>query len=163
MATHVLHDSELSQRVEGVMLVDPVTILLHLPDVAYNFTRRTPRTANEWQLWYLASMDPGIALVLGRHFFWKENIIFKEELVSGRQAAVCLSSRDLIVDTRSVVRYLTSDDNEACTVLEAAKESSTMTSSGVELLWVELDHAQVFDKSHDYDRLVETIRRFATR
>lgn len=163
MATHVLHDSELSQKVEGVMLVDPVTLLLHLPDVAYNFTRRAPRTANEWQLWYLASMDPGIALVLGRHFFWKENIIFKEELVVGRQAAVCLSSRDLIVDTRSVVRYLTSDDNEAGNVLEAAKESSTMTSSGIELLWVELDHAQVFDKSQNYNRLVETIRRFATK
>ncbi|KAK7713528.1 hypothetical protein SLS64_004779 [Diaporthe eres] len=165
MATHVLHDSELSPRVEGVMLVDPVTLLLNLPDVAYNFTRRTPQTANEWQLWYLASMDPGIALVLGRHFFWRENIIFKEELVTGRQAAVCLSSRDLIVDTMAVARYLINDDddNEARKVLEAAKRSSVMTSSGVELLWVELDHAQVFDKSHDYNRVVETVRRFATK
>lgn len=165
MATHVLHDSELSPRVEGVMLVDPVTLLLNLPDVAYNFTRRTPQTANEWQLWYLASMDPGIALVLGRHFFWRENIIFKEELVTGRQAAVCLSSRDLIVDTMAVARYLINDDDddEACKILEAAKGSSVMTSSGVELLWVELDHAQVFDKSHDYNRVMETVRRFATK
>lgn len=163
MATHVLHDSELSPRVEGIMLVDPVTLLLHLPDVAYNFTRRTPQTANEWQLWYLASMDPGIALVLGRHFFWRENIIFKEELVAGRRAAVCLSSRDLIVDTMAVARYLISDENETCKVLEAAKESSVMTSSGIELLWVELDHAQVFDKSHDYSRIIETIKRFATK
>ncbi|KAK2596840.1 hypothetical protein N8I77_012730 [Diaporthe amygdali] len=162
MATHVLHDPQLSLRVEAVMLVDPVTLLLHLPDVAYNFTRRTPRTANEWQLWYLASMDPGIALVLGRHFFWRENIIFKDELVAGRQAAVCLSSRDLIVDTMAVARYLISDDDndEVHKVLEAAKKSSVMTSSGIELLWVELDHAQVFDKSHDYTRIVETIRRF---
>lgn len=164
MATHVLNDSDLGPRVEGVMLVDPVTLLLHLPDVAYNFTRRRPQTANEWQLWYLASMDPGIALVLGRHFFWRENIIFKEELVAGRRAAVCLSSRDLIVDTISVARYLISDDgDEALKVLEAAKESSVMTSSGVELLWVDLDHAQVFDKSCDYKRIVEIVRRFATK
>jgi pimeloyl-ACP methyl ester carboxylesterase len=163
MATHVLHDMELSKRVKGVVLVDPVTLLLHLPEICFNFVRRKPTTANEWQLHYFASTDPSIALVLGRHFFWKENIIFKEELVEGRQAAVCLSSRDLIVDTMEVVRYLTSDDNEACMVLEAAKESSTMTSSGVELLWAELDHSQVFDKSRDYNRLVDTIRRFATK
>lgn len=175
LITNILHDYELQPRVEGVVLVDPVTLLLHLPDVAYNFTRRMPRTANEWQLWYLASMDPGIALVLGRHFFWRENIIWKDELVdkggSKRKAAVCLSSRDLIVDTLSVARYLVSDkglaelgrsqpmDDEELAV--GLNTGFMKTNCGVEMLWFKgKDHAQVFDRQEDYKRIVEVIRQF---
>ncbi|KAJ9150321.1 Alpha beta hydrolase fold family [Pleurostoma richardsiae] len=82
LTTHILRSPTLAPKVAGAVLVDPVSICLHLPDVAYNFTRRPPRRANEWQLWYFASMDPGTALALGRHFFWRENLIWKEELVS---------------------------------------------------------------------------------
>ncbi|KAK8131920.1 hypothetical protein PG999_000093 [Apiospora kogelbergensis] len=82
LATHMLHSEEFSDRIDAAVLVDPVTILLHMPDVAYNFTRRRPRGANEWQLWYFASTDPGTAHALGRHFHWKQNIIWKEELVT---------------------------------------------------------------------------------
>ncbi|KAJ4418061.1 hypothetical protein N0V82_005815 [Gnomoniopsis sp. IMI 355080] len=175
LASHVLKDPELSLRVEGVVLVDPVSLLLHLPDVAYNFTRRMPTTANEWQLWYLASMDPGIALVLGRHFFWRENIIWKDELVtkgdSKRNAAVCLSSRDLIVDTITLARYLIheegltelgqhqslADDEKLATALD---QGSTVTHSGLEMLWFKMDHAQAFDKRLDYLRIIDVVQRF---
>ncbi|ROV91536.1 hypothetical protein VMCG_09454 [Cytospora schulzeri] len=164
LTTHVLHDPDLGARAKGVMLVDPVTLLLHLPDVAYNFTRRKPKTANEWQLWYLASMDPGIALVLGRHFFWRENIIWKEELVAGgRKAAVCLAGRDLIVDTRTVARYLTEDEDGSGGVLEAASKGAVRTRTGVELLWFEMDHAQVFDNRRDYRLIQEVIGRFVSQ
>lgn len=177
LTTHILHDFELAPRVEGVVLVDPVTLLLHLPSVAYNFTRRMPQTANEWQLWYLASMDPGIALVLGRHFFWRENIIWKDELVnkghgSKRRAAVCLASRDLIVDTQSVARYFVSDigladlssnrsqreDDKLAAVFD---HGSVYTESGVNLLWFTgLDHAQMFDTPQQFSRLLKTIEEY---
>lgn len=178
LVTHILHDSELAPRVDGVVLVDPVTLLLHLPTVAYNFTRRRPRTANEWQLWYLASMDPGIALVLGRHFFWRENIIWKEELLnkggSKRRAAVCLASRDLIVDTQSVARYLVNDtgltdlandhslsqDEELAAVFD---EGGTRTNAGLDLFWFTgLDHAQVFDKPQNFGRVLKVVEEFCT-
>lgn len=134
LTTHIIRDPDLAPHVHGVVLIDPVTLLLHLPNVAYNFTRRPPQKANEWQLWFFASMDVGIAEGLGRHFFWRENQIWKEELVSGllseetskvltrskgrnqnpdrspaltrRQVAVCLGGRDLIVDTQTVAHYL---------------------------------------------------------
>ncbi|KAI1451830.1 hypothetical protein F4805DRAFT_449882 [Annulohypoxylon moriforme] len=132
LATHMLRSEELADRIASAVLIDPVTILLHLPDVAYNFTRRRPREANEWQLWYFASMDPGVAHCLGRHFFWKDNIVWKEELVGAargssvervgggdqgvratarplRKVAVCLAERDLIVDTLMVAQYLSTD------------------------------------------------------
>ncbi|KAJ3564758.1 hypothetical protein NPX13_g7738 [Xylaria arbuscula] len=50
LATHMVKSPLLSARIQSVILVDPVCILLHLPDVAYNFTRRKPRRANEARL-----------------------------------------------------------------------------------------------------------------
>jgi pimeloyl-ACP methyl ester carboxylesterase len=132
LATHMLKSPSLGPRIQSVVLVDPVSILLHLPDVAYNFTRRKPRRANEYLLWYFASQDPGVAHCLGRHFFWKDNIAWKEDLIqivenpsatrgtNGtipskklrlRRVAVCLAERDLIVNTPTVLRYLLNDED----------------------------------------------------
>ena len=86
-----------------------MSILLHLPDVAYNFTRRKPRGANEHQLYYFASMDMCVSHTLSRHFFWNENILWKEDLV-GRRVTVSLGGRDLIVNTEAVGRYLSRDE-----------------------------------------------------
>ncbi|KAJ8113863.1 hypothetical protein ONZ43_g5050 [Nemania bipapillata] len=138
----------LGPRIQSVVLVDPVCILLHLPDVAYNFTRRKPRRANEYLLWYFASSDPGVAHCLGRHFFWKDNIAWKEDLIQIvenpltsrgtnratqpkklrlRKVAVCLAERDLIVNTPTVLRYLLNDENwiSAGHVLDKATSVST--------------------------------------
>ncbi|KAK1455895.1 hypothetical protein CMEL01_04655 [Colletotrichum melonis] len=120
LSTHAMRCPDLQARIPRAVLIDPVSILLHLPDVAYNFTRRAPSTANEWQLWYFASMDPGVAHCLGRYFFWRENAIWADELVGrtagsesvgverqeARQVTVCLSGLDLIVDSHAVARYL---------------------------------------------------------
>ncbi|KAI6081349.1 hypothetical protein F4821DRAFT_249445 [Hypoxylon rubiginosum] len=102
LATHMLRSENLTDRIASVMLVDPVTILLHLPDVAYNFTRRRPRSANEWQLWYFASMDPGVAHALGRHFFWKDNIVWKEELLGVARRGLPTDGTDGVLDGNGV-------------------------------------------------------------
>jgi pimeloyl-ACP methyl ester carboxylesterase len=81
LTTHMLRDPSLGPLMKGLLLIDPVSVCLHLPDVAYNFTRRPPRRANEWQLWYFASMDVGVSEALGRHFFWQENVVWKDELL----------------------------------------------------------------------------------
>ncbi|OHF04667.1 hypothetical protein CORC01_00138 [Colletotrichum orchidophilum] len=120
LSTHAMRCPDLQARIPRAVLIDPVSILLHLPDVAYNFTRRKPSTANQWQLWYFASMDPGVAHCLARYFFWRENAIWADELVGctagsesagderqeARQVTVCLSGLDLIVDSHAVARYL---------------------------------------------------------
>lgn len=66
ISSHLMHDPNISKMVGPIFLIDPVSILLHLPDVAYNFTCRPPQRANERQLWYFASMDQGVAHTLGR-------------------------------------------------------------------------------------------------
>lgn len=163
------------------MLVDPVTILLHLPDVAYNFTRRPPRKANEWQLWYFASTDPGVAEGLGRYFFWRENIIWKEELLikpSGptggeglggangkkkRKVAVALAGRDLIVDTATVRRYLANGGEDLHETNDGKRDggSGHSTPSGIEILWFpDIDHSQVFERPKDMQKVVDVVKRF---
>ena len=58
VATHFLHDARLSACVAATLFIDPIPFLLHLPNNAYNFVYRNPRTANKWELWYVASRDP---------------------------------------------------------------------------------------------------------
>ena len=55
LSTHILTHQSLASRVSATLLIDPVTVLLHIPDVAYNFTVRQPKYANEWLMWYFAS------------------------------------------------------------------------------------------------------------
>lgn len=106
LSTRLLHDPILSSQIDSLVLIDPICFLLHLPDVAYNFTRRKPQRANEWQLYYFASMDVGVAHSLGRNFFWSKCVLWREGL-EGKRCTVSLSGRDLIVDTAAVRRYLT--------------------------------------------------------
>ncbi|PBP20046.1 transcription initiation protein spt5 [Diplocarpon rosae] len=108
VTTHLLHTPSTAAMIGPVVLIDPVTVLLHLPDVAYNFVRRKPRKANEHQLYYFASMDMGVSHTLGRQFFWNQNVLWKQDL-EGRRVTVSLSGKDLIVDTEAVGRYLSKD------------------------------------------------------
>lgn len=105
ISTHLVHYTPIAPLIGPIVLIDPVSILLHLPDVAYNFTRRPPTHANEFQLYYFASMDSGVAHTLARHFFWNENVLWKKDL-KGKKVTVSLGGRDLIVNTEAVGRYL---------------------------------------------------------
>lgn len=135
VGTHLLHDSVMKDKIADILLIDPVSILLHLPDVAYNFVKRKPKTAAEWQLWYFASMDLGVARALGRHFFWSECIVWKEDFeLDRRRITVSLAGRDLIVDTEAVGRYINSADGDTpARRREKARESgSSQESSDLE-------------------------------
>ncbi|EKM52202.1 uncharacterized protein PHACADRAFT_148672 [Phanerochaete carnosa HHB-10118-sp] len=152
VSTHIMRSPEISKRVTAWLLVDPIPFLLHQPAVAYNFVYRPPKTANEWQLWYFASRDPDIARTLARHFFWAENILWREDIV-GRRVGVVLSGRDQVVNAGEVRRYLTQGaDPEFCWVSE---------DSMLEVLWYpNLDHSKVFDTHRDRKPMVEMMGRF---
>ncbi|ORY10734.1 hypothetical protein BCR34DRAFT_566311 [Clohesyomyces aquaticus] len=158
VATHLLHTSHIAEKVASTLFIDPVTFLLHLPDVAYNFICRKPVQANEHQLFYFASRDMGVSHTLSRHFFWSENILWKEDL-QGHNVTVSLSGRDLIVDTATVKAYLTSPDDAG---KEMGKwEDGIWKGDDLNLLWFpKLDHAQVFDKKRTRQMLVDIVRGY---
>ncbi|RPB02856.1 hypothetical protein L873DRAFT_1672183 [Choiromyces venosus 120613-1] len=142
LSTWLLHSESISPRISSLVLMDPVTLLLHLPSVAYNFVHRAPSSANEWQLQYFASRDPDVAHSLSRHFFWAENILWKEEL-AGKKVAVVISENDLIVDTPECWRYLTGRKRSKG---ETGNVVWTGEVGDLVVLWYDgLDHAQVFD------------------
>ncbi|KAI1791738.1 Alpha/Beta hydrolase protein [Ganoderma leucocontextum] len=156
VAAHMLRDPALRARVSAWLLVDPIPFLLHQPTVAYNFVYRAPRTANEWQLWYFASRDPDVARTLARHFFWAENILWKEDLAD-KNVAVVLSGIDQIVDAREVRRYLT---GEEC--LEGDEPMFSWRKDGLRVLWYrDLDHAQTFDTKARRRPILDILHEFA--
>lgn len=179
MSTHVMNDPQLSTRISGTLLVDPVSILLHMPDVAYNFTVRPPVRANEFQLWYFASKDPQIAHTLGRHFFWSENVLWRDQIDHlmvnhNMRLTASMGSDDLIVNTNAVRAYLAERDLPDPVLVEDVaghkqmqlrthstantEKSSRWRGSGLEVLWWDgYDHAGVFDSKQDRAKLVEVL------
>ncbi|KAH9917611.1 Alpha/Beta hydrolase protein [Fomitopsis serialis] len=150
LSAHVLRDAALSQRVAATLLIDPIPFLLYLPPVAYNFVYREPRAASEWQLWYLASRDPDIARALSRHFFWTENVLWKEDL-EGRETAVVLCGEDQIVDSREVMAYLTGSEDL----------SLRWKKDGLEVLYFPgLDHSNQFYHEECRRPMIEVLSRF---
>ncbi|EME41917.1 hypothetical protein DOTSEDRAFT_74084 [Dothistroma septosporum NZE10] len=181
LTTHILRNEVLQPRVDSVLLIDPVTFLLHTPDVAYNFTVRQPTHANEWQLWYFASQDPGVAHTLGRHFFWTDNVLWLEDLLpmikNGMRVTVSLGGRDLIVDTKVVGKYLgraartlrvedtalgeDSSQGSEVAILDADWKQSEWRGQGLDVIWFDdTDHAQVFDKKEKRAKLVKVVRGY---
>ena len=158
IATHLLKDGTASEFIGPTLFIDPVSFLLHVPDVAYNFTCRKPTQANEHELYYFASTDMFVAHTLSRRFFWSENILWKDE-IQQRPVTVVLSGRDIIVDTETVGRYLSST-----TLDEGDWKHQQWRGQGLDILWFDdLDHAQVFDSKKDYKRLVEVVRAYSVK
>ena len=155
ISTHLLKYEPIAERIAAVVLIDPITFLLHLPDVAYNFTHRKPVAANEHQLYYFASMDMGVSHALSRCFFWSENILWKDEL-GDRPVTVSLAEKDLIVNTGAVRRYLESPKHDSMSI-----DEKTGIGSGVEVIWNQhIDHAQVFDTIGRRRRVIAAIRKY---
>ncbi|PVH70644.1 hypothetical protein DL98DRAFT_553953 [Cadophora sp. DSE1049] len=158
ISTHLLKSPLTASAVGNVVLVDPVSFLLHLPDVAYNFTARKPVHANEYLLWYFGSKDIGVAHTLARRFFWSENIIWKEDLElegkqweQGRKVTVVFGGKDILVDTNTVARYLVGASFKGL-------QTRPWMNSGLEVLWFEqLDHGQVFELERTRRPIIKAI------
>jgi pimeloyl-ACP methyl ester carboxylesterase len=160
ISTHLLKNPTTAAKIGPILFVDPVTFLLHLPDVAYNFTARAPKGANEHQLYYFASTDMMVAHTLARHFFWAQNVLWKEDL-RGRDVTVSLSGRDLIVNTEIVGRYLNGVDLKS---EDRQWKDAQWKGHGLETLWwPSADHAQIFERKEGRLKLAQVLREYVKR
>jgi pimeloyl-ACP methyl ester carboxylesterase len=184
ICTHLLKSPRTSLLIGPVVFIDPICFLLHLPDVAYNFTARRPVHAKELVLWYFGSKDIGVAHTLSRRFFWSENILWKEDLgVSDgqRTATVVLGGNDDIVDAQAVRRYLTTSSSIASpahekpikeegsikegveiklvNVAAGASASTSGSGSALQVIWFErFHHGQAFDFENARKAVIKAIR-----
>lgn len=113
-------------RISGNVLVDPVALLLHLPDVAFNFTRRTPGRsrrgrpgrANEWEITWASATEAGTAYSLARRFCWRECALWREDIMpsmidaekgqscKGMRTTVIQGGEDCIAAAKNVAAYV---------------------------------------------------------
>lgn len=160
ISSHLLKEPTTAAKIGPILFVDPVTFLLHLPDIAYNFTTRRPRGANEHQLWYFASTDMMVAHTLARHFFWAQNILWKDDL-RGHDVTVSLGGRDLIVDTNAVGKYISGVDLKS---EDRTWKDAGWKGEGIETVWwPTADHAQVFERKEGRAKLAHILREYAKR
>ena len=74
---------------------------------------------------------------------------------------VCLASRDLIVNTEAVGRYLAQEGDGKPTTEEWKHREWAGT--GLDILWFDnLDHAQVFDSWQNRETLAHVVRRYSS-
>jgi pimeloyl-ACP methyl ester carboxylesterase len=105
LVSPMLQCSNLASCIDSVVLIDPVSLLLHLPNVAYNFSARKPEYGNEWQIWFVAT-DPRIAHTLARRLVpWHDFILWKEQLY-GRRTTVVLGGIDNVTNPDAVASYI---------------------------------------------------------
>ncbi|KAG4418795.1 hypothetical protein IFR04_008077 [Cadophora malorum] len=158
ISAQVLRDPSLNARISDVIFIDPVSFLLHLPDMTYNFTRRPPKSASEHQLYYFASTDMGAAHTLARRFCWPDNILWKEDL-EGRRWTIMLSELDIIVAADAIGQYLTRP--KGVKALEDKRDGSTWkttkwTGGPLDVMWLKgLNHAEVFDTKRDRKMVID--------
>ncbi|KAJ3453231.1 hypothetical protein MRS44_013203 [Fusarium solani] len=158
VATHLLHTPRIAGKIGPILFVDPVSFLLHLPDVAYNFLWRKPTLPSEHLLSYFGSKDMGVAHTLFRRFIWSDNALWKED-VQGHHVAVVLAGKDVIVDTKVIGAYLTGADYWPPDT--GSWENGIWKGDGLDVLWFqELDHGEAFSRRRTRKRLVDIVRRF---
>ncbi|KAK0128903.1 hypothetical protein ONS95_000849 [Cadophora gregata] len=158
ISAQMLRESSLNARISDVIFIDPVSFLLHLPDMTYNFTRRPPQSASEHQLYYFASTDMGAAHTLARRFCWPDNILWKEDLKT-RRWTIMLSELDIIVAADAIGKYLTrpkgvkaiDDDRDG-----SEWKTTKWTGGSLDVMWLKgLNHAEVFDTERDRKMLID--------
>jgi hypothetical protein len=86
-------------------LVDPVSLLLGLPEVAYHFLYRPPADFIQNLIMYGASREITISHMLHRHFWWHRNICYLEDIPSHIGVVVAVSSHDPILNPATVHKY----------------------------------------------------------
>eukprot|EP00616_Rhizochromulina_sp_CCMP1243_P000068 CAMPEP_0118970806 /NCGR_PEP_ID=MMETSP1173-20130426/7610_1 /TAXON_ID=1034831 /ORGANISM="Rhizochromulina marina cf, Strain CCMP1243" /LENGTH=774 /DNA_ID=CAMNT_0006920205 /DNA_START=72 /DNA_END=2392 /DNA_ORIENTATION=- len=107
----------------SIAFVDPICLLLELPDVAFNFLYAQPRLAWRhtlaWLMHIIVSTEPGVAYYFRRRFFWYNQNILPGELTRGSEAGstseqrlpkvplmVALSERDELASAPVVRNYV---------------------------------------------------------
>lgn len=97
-----------NENIKQLVLVDPVCLLLCLPDVAYNFLYWEPFSKFAKFTYHYLGLRGEITIsnALRRHFWWYENILWLEDLPC--DLIVALPEFDGIIPVQAIVEYLES-------------------------------------------------------
>lgn len=88
-----------------IALIDPVSILLSFPEVAYSFLYRVPSTIIECLIYFVASREVTVSYALHRNFCWHKNALWLEDIPPHIGVIVGLASNDEITDYAAIEEY----------------------------------------------------------
>ncbi|KAH6661949.1 hypothetical protein F5X68DRAFT_145220 [Plectosphaerella plurivora] len=167
----------MSSSIHSLVLMDPVSLLLHLPDVAYNFTRRTPKYANELQIWLAVASDSNVAHTLARRICWREMRLTREDLLTEgmpaadgthralRRTTALFGGRDNVTNPDAVASYVYSGRARHAEVDRKDWRMSPARWTGqgeLELMYLDgLDHGQAFLSRRHLPLLAKVLNTYA--
>jgi len=88
----------------GVVLIDPIVVLLTLPDVGFGFLYRAPCTLFDWLCFLWCTSEPGISLFFRRRFSWY-NAMLDPRISDEVPTVLCLSEHDQMAPAATVRAY----------------------------------------------------------
>lgn len=132
------------QVVAQLVLLDPVSILLALPDVASNFLYRSPRSLMEHIIHLGASSEIGINNTLRRHFWWYNSMLWAEDL-ERIPTVIHLASGDEIAPVSQIREYIAESFGRKV----SRDGRNSPTGSELELIWSDgFSHGQLIYSMH---------------
>lgn len=91
--------------VSHLTLIDPVSLMLALPDVAYNYLYRPPSSIMQWIL-MRTSKDVTISNCLRRNFWWYKNVLWLEDIPLDIGVHVSLAGSDEVTKSDTIQEYV---------------------------------------------------------
>jgi pimeloyl-ACP methyl ester carboxylesterase len=135
--TMMVKSPKLRERMQNLILIDPVSILLSEPDVMINFlytrreseeveddtsnnnwVRRLIRFFHESKIHLVASSELFIEHYLRRNFAWYNAELWLGDISSECSVLVCLSEHDEIVNSAKVQREVSDHNNRRLVAIE---------------------------------------------
>lgn len=105
------------ERVSHLTLIDPVSMLLSFPEVAYSFLYREPSTVMEWIIHVAAAREVTISHTLRRNFWWYNNDLWLENIPHHIGVVVGLATHDEIINPKALQEYVRNCRNARIAVL----------------------------------------------
>ena len=147
--------------VKHLTLLDPVSILLGLPDVAYSFLYRKPTKFMEYLIYYFAAMEITVSHVLRRHFWWYKNTLYLEDLPPHISIVVGLAGNDEVTNPQAVREYV---QNLAKDRKQYKNSNKKVHVGNVEVVyWDDYSHAQCttcLDAIASVDDAIKRVEKF---
>lgn len=166
------------EMVTHLTLLDPVSILLSLPTVAYSFLYRQPKNLKEAIIYVFASTELTISYTLRRKFFWYRSILWLNDITNQTGVVIGIAENDEILHPLAIYEHsrqfqvrrrhqckshildsgLSSDDIKD-KYLDTDDSLSNTHSDNVHVhYWSQFSHGQILFDYTQQCKLIETIQ-----
>lgn len=111
-------------RISHLTLIDPVSMLLSFPEVAYSFLYRKPSSVMEWIIHLFAAREITISHTLRRNFWWYNNDLWLEAIPERIGVVVGIATHDEITNPKALQEYVYNCRNARIQARECTPDSS---------------------------------------